>query len=82
MNIIARLFKKPSTASVARERLRIIVAHERTGGETSAYLPRMQKELIAVIKKYCPINDHQVQVALQNQNDRSVLELNVVLPKR
>ncbi|PMZ30318.1 cell division topological specificity factor MinE, partial [Pseudomonas sp. GW247-3R2A] len=44
--------KKVSTASVAKERLQIIVAHERGQRSTPDYLPALQKELVEVIRKY------------------------------
>ncbi len=73
---------KQSSASVAKERLQIIVAHERGRTDEPDYLPEMQKELVAVIRKYVNIDSDQVQVALDNQGNCSILELNVTLPDR
>ncbi len=72
--------KKTNTASVAKERLQIIVAHERTQRNQSDYLPNLQQELLAVIRKYVAINDDQVQVQFDKNDNCSVLELNVMLP--
>ena len=77
-----RSTKKPSTASVAKERLQIIVAHERGQRSTPDYLPALQKELVDVIRKYVNIESDQVQVALENQGSCSILELNITLPDR
>ncbi|AHF68747.1 MULTISPECIES: cell division topological specificity factor MinE [Pseudomonas] len=76
--------KKESTASVAKERLQIIVAHERGQRSTPTpdYLPALQKELVEVIRKYVNIESDQVQVALENQGSCSILELNITLPDR
>ncbi len=74
--------KKPSSASIAKERLQIIVAHERGNRGQPDYLPALQEELIAVIRKYVHIDQDQVQVALENQGTCSILELNVTLPER
>ena len=74
--------KKGSTASVAEERLQIIVAHERGQRTTPDYLPALQKELVEVIRKYVNIESDQVQVALENQGSCSILELNITLPDR
>ncbi|QJD57638.1 cell division topological specificity factor MinE [Pseudomonas sp. gcc21] len=75
--------KKPAkTASVAKERLQIIVAHERGQRSQPDYLPKLQQEIIDVISKYVQIDRDQVHVALDNQNDCSILELNVTLPER
>ncbi|KZZ59577.1 cell division topological specificity factor, partial [Oleiphilus sp. HI0125] len=68
---------KKNTASIAKERLQIIVAHERGQREQPDYLPMLQKEILEVIRKYVSINQDQVQVQLDKNDDCSVLELNV-----
>ena len=73
--------EKPSTAAVAKERLQIIVAHERRKRSEPDYLPMMQKEIIEVIRKYVSIGEDQVSVQLESSDDCSVLELNVTLPE-
>jgi cell division topological specificity factor len=73
--------KKKNTASTAKERLQIIVAHERGMREQPNYLPQLQQELIAVIRKYVQIDDDMVQVELDRNDNFSVLELNVTLPE-
>jgi cell division topological specificity factor len=67
---------------VAKERLQIIVAHERGQRSTPDYLPALQKELVEVIRKYVNIENDQVHVALENQGSCSILELNITLPDR
>ncbi|KAA0695968.1 cell division topological specificity factor MinE [Halopseudomonas laoshanensis] len=74
--------KAPSTASMAKERLQIIVAHERGQRSQPDYLPQLQQEIIDVISKYVKIDRDQVHVALENQDDCSILELNITLPER
>lgn len=74
--------KPKSSAATAKERLQIIVAHERQQRGQPDYLPRLQRELVEVIRKYVPIDDDQVQVALENQGNCSILELNITLPER
>lgn len=74
--------KTPSTASMAKERLQIIVAHERGQRSQPDYLPQLQQEIIDVISKYVKIDREQVHVALENQDDCSILELNITLPER
>lgn len=72
---------EPTSASVAKERLQIIVAHERGKRNEPDYLPKMQQEIIDVIRKYVPVSQDQVNVHLENSDDYSVLELNVTLPE-
>ncbi|GAB3463382.1 cell division topological specificity factor MinE [Azotobacter salinestris] len=74
--------KKQTSASIAKERLQIIVAHERGQRSAPDYLPDLQKELIEVIRKYVNIDNDQVQVILEDQGNCSILELNVTLPDR
>jgi len=73
---------KKNTASIAKERLQIIVAHERGKREQPDYLPQLQQEILDVIRKYVPIDQDQVQVQLDKSDNCSVLELNVTLPEK
>lgn len=84
MNLRAlfRSRNKQNSASVAKERLQILVAHERGQNQQPDYLPDLQKDLLEVIRKYVNISSEQVQVALENQDNCSILELNVTLPER
>lgn len=81
MSIFNYLRKRNSkTASVAKERLQIIISHERTQRSTPDYLPKLQEEILAVIAKYVHIDREQVSVNLERMGDSSVLELNVTMP--
>lgn len=75
--------RKKKTASLAKERLQIIVAERRSADSaTPSYLPQMKKDILDVIRKYVDIAPENVQVNLeQNEGDLSVLELNVTLPE-
>ncbi|MCY1284657.1 Cell division topological specificity factor [compost metagenome] len=74
--------KKQNSASIAKERLQIIVAHERGQRSQPDYLPALQKDLVEVIRKYVNIDQEHVQVLLENQGSCSILELNITLPDR
>ena len=78
------LGEKKKTASVARERLQIILAHERSGrsGHEPDYLPALQRDLIAVISKYIHINADDVKVHLERQENLDVLEVKIELPEK
>jgi len=73
--------KNAESASVARERLQIIVAHERSNRDQPDYLPKLQKDLVAVISKYVSIAQDDVAVSLDRNSDCAVLELNITLPQ-
>lgn len=81
MNVFDFLRKKPATASVAKERLQIIISHERSQRDKPDYLPKLQEEILAVMAKYVPINKDQVNVNLQRMGDNAVLELNITMPE-
>ncbi|XHS76726.1 cell division topological specificity factor MinE [Burkholderiaceae bacterium UC74_6] len=75
------LGEKKSTASVAKERLQLILAHERSGRGTSPeYLPQLQKELLAVISKYVSISPGDLQVTTETQDGVEVLAVKIELP--
>lgn len=80
MSIFSYLKRRSSTASVAKERLQIIISHERTQRNTPDYLPKLQEEILAVIAKYIPISRDKVSVNLERTGDSAVLELNVTMP--
>ncbi len=80
MSIFNYLRKRNTTAKVAKERLQIIISHERSQRSTPDYLPKLQEEILAVIAKYIPINRDQVSVHLERLGDSAVLELNVTMP--
>ena len=78
------LGEKKKTASVAKERLQIILAHERSGRSNHEpdYLPALQRDLIAVISKYININPADIKVNLERQDNLDVLEVKIELPDR
>ena len=69
-----------STASVAKERLQILVAHERSSKNQPSYLPQLQKELLAVIQKYVSVSQDAISVSYEQDENQETLELNIVLP--
>ena len=81
MSLFNYLRKRNSTASVAKERLQIIISHERSRRNTPDYLPQLQEEILAVIAKYIPITRDKVSVNLERMGDSAVLELNVTMPE-
>ena len=72
---------RPNTAAIAKERLQILVAHERTERNTPSYLPMMQKELLEVIQKYVDVDQDAITVHLEQDDRHEILELNIVLPE-
>tara|TARA_R110002167_G_C12326087_1_gene619622 strand:+ start:187 stop:462 length:276 start_codon:yes stop_codon:yes gene_type:complete len=78
--------KKKSTANIAKERLQVIVAHQRSerGGSDQGspdYLKKMQLEIMDVIRKYVEVDQEHIKVELSQNDDCSVIELNLTLPE-
>jgi len=76
------LGEQKKSASVAKERLQIILAHERTDRSATVpdYLPALQRDLIAVISKYVKINPKDITVQLEREDNLEVLEVKIELP--
>ncbi|MCX7106742.1 MAG: cell division topological specificity factor MinE [Methylococcales bacterium] len=72
---------KVGTASLAKERLQILVAHERTSLNQPTYLPQLQKELLEVIRKYVNVSQDAISVSFEQDEHQETLELNIVLPE-
>lgn len=75
------LKQKKNTASVAKERLRIIVAQERGARGGPDYLPLLRRELLEVIRKYVSVDADAVKVELTKDGDHDVLDITVALPE-
>ncbi len=85
MSVFDLIFRRQqkSSAQVAKERLQIIVSHERANNTGPDFLPMLQQEIINVIAKYfVGIDKNSVKVELQRTGSCSVLELNVALPEQ
>jgi cell division topological specificity factor len=83
MSLLSFLFNKENkSANTAKERLQIILAHERSGRNVAEpdYLPDLQRELVAVISKYIKINPDDIKVNLERQDNLEVLEVKIELP--
>ena len=79
MSFFETLFgRKKSTASVAKERLTLILSHERTSCKLP-YLDDLRNDLIAVIKKYTKVED--VKIVSHTNQDTELLEVEIILGK-
>ena len=78
MGLFRNLFspQRPS-AAIAKERLKIVLAHERAGRTAPDFLPRLQKELIDVVGRYVEISDDMIRVNLGKSGETSLLEINI-----
>ena len=78
MGLFNYLFSPPrQSAAIAKERLKIVLAHERAGRSAPDFLPKLQKELIDVVGRYVDIRDDMIRVNLGKSGETSTLEINI-----
>ena len=71
---------QPATASAAKERLQIILSHERISRSGEDFLPKLQREIVELVARHVAINPDKVNVALERGGDLSALAITVELP--
>jgi len=69
------------TAAVAKERLQILVAHDRAARGRPSYLCKLQQDILDVIRKYVDVDVSAVSVNYEQEDSQEILELNIVLPE-
>lgn len=79
MSLFGFLGRRP-TAPAARERLQILLAHERVVGGRSDLAAVLQEEILAVIARHMPIDRDKVQVKLDRGSSVSTLEIDIEMP--
>ncbi|MBB3995736.1 cell division topological specificity factor [Sulfitobacter undariae] len=71
----------PKSAQTAKDRLQILLAHERRDGSDGPdYLPMLQSDILAVIRKYVQIKQEDVDIRMERNDDISSLEINIEIP--
>lgn len=79
MNIF-RLFNRQRSAPTARERLQVLLAHERSWAGQSDLVAVLREEILAVIAKHVQVDADKVQVKLDRDVHVSILEIDVEIP--
>ena len=72
--------RKPNPAQTAKERLQILLAHERAGGASPDFLPNLQRDILEVVRRHMEIDGDQVEIKLERGEALSSLEINIELP--
>ena len=83
MSLLTLLFgEKKNTASVAKERLQLIIAREHSSASYNSpdFLVDLQRDLIEVISKYVKVNPNDIKVRLEREGNYEMLDVNIVLP--
>ena len=79
MNLLSFFRQKP-TAPIARERLQILLAHERALSGRPGLTNVLKDEILAVIAKHFPIDADKVSVKLDTASGVSTLEIDIEMP--
>jgi cell division topological specificity factor len=80
MRLLDLLFpERRNSAAVARDRLKIVLAHERATAAAPDFLPALQKDLIEVVGRYIEMRDDMLRVNVARSGETSLLEINVEL---
>jgi cell division topological specificity factor len=79
MNLVT-LFRRRGSAPVARERLQILLAHERTSTGRSDLVAILREEILAVITKHIPVERDKVNVKMERGDSVSKLEVDIEIP--
>jgi cell division topological specificity factor len=79
MNLI-NLFRKKGSAPVARDRLQILLAHERTSTGRSDLVDRLREEILEVIKKHVAVDSDKVRVKMERGEAVSTLDIDIEIP--
>jgi cell division topological specificity factor len=79
MNLF-NLFRKQPTAPIARDRLQILLSHERTIAGGSDLVALLREEILAVIKKHVQVDSEKVQVKMERGESVSMLEVDIEIP--
>jgi cell division topological specificity factor len=79
MNLLS-LFRRRGSAPVARDRLQILLAHERTIAGGSDLVALLREEILAVIKKHVQVDAEKVQVKMDRGDSVSMLEVDIEIP--
>jgi cell division topological specificity factor len=81
MNLLS-VFRRQRSAPVARERLQVLLSHERMAGGHSELLNLLREEIVAVITKHIKVDSDKVNIKLERGNDISTLEIDVEMPAK
>lgn len=77
---IFRFFNKQASAPKARERLQILLAHERASHGHSDLVILLREEILAVVARHIQIDREKVRVTMNSDDQVSMLEVDIEIP--
>ena len=79
---ILDLFKRRTSAPVARERLQLLLAYERQSRGQPDLVSILREEIMAVIAKHVQIDQDYLQVSMDRGATMSTLEIDIQIPNK
>ena len=82
-DLINKLLGEAASANTARERLQLVLAHDRVdmSSLTTDLLDKMRKEILDVVAKYVEIDFEEVAVSLETENRMTALVANLPIKR-
>ena len=81
MNVF-KFFRRGGSAPVARERLQILLAHERKASSQSDLLNVLREEILAVVARHISLDPDRVRINMERGDPVSTLEVDIEIPNR
>jgi len=75
-----KMFRRGGSAPIARERLQLLLAHERGARNQPDLLGILREEILAVISRHVPFEPDKVQIKLDRGKSVSTLEVDIEIP--
>jgi cell division topological specificity factor len=75
-----QLFSRPQSAPAARERLQVLLAHERASAGDSDLVTKLRDEILRAISKHMQIDDDKVRVKMERGAKVSTLAVDIEIP--
>ncbi|MBA4219711.1 cell division topological specificity factor MinE [Bosea sp. (in: a-proteobacteria)] len=77
---LRRLFFRPQSAPAARERLQVLLAHERLSSEGSDLVTKLRDEILQVIARHVQVDNEKVNVRMERGAQVSTLAVDIEIP--
>ncbi len=72
--------RRSDSAAAAKERLQILLAHDRSDRAREDLLPLLQRDILEVVKRHMRVESDAVEIKLERGDDMSSLEINIEVP--
>ena len=79
MNLF-RLFSRGQSAPAARERLQVLLAHERAATGDSELISKLRDEILKAISKHMQVDDEKVSIKMERGPQVSTLAVDIEIP--